>query len=75
MTTYTTNDGDKFTAQTAMDVIGYLQSTGWTEAKDTQGYMEEMAKRVKAQSGATVATDSPENFVAGLVAAGMIKPA
>lgn len=73
MATYTTNDGDKFEAATALDVVQYLRSTGWTEAKDDAGYMEEMAKRVKAQSGAVVPTNTPELFVAGLLAAEMIK--
>lgn len=69
---YRTNQGLLIDAETSLDIIRRLREASWTEQKLTdQAYMEAVADRMYEQ-GIHVSTVSPDIFVAGLLAAGLL---
>ena len=69
---YRTNQGLLIEADTALDVIHRLREASWREEKlSDQAYMEAVADRMYEQ-GIHVSTVSPDIFVAGLLAAGLL---
>ena len=69
---YRTNQGLLIDAETSLDIIRRLREASWTERKLTdQAYMEAVADRMYEQ-GIHVSTVSPDIFVAGLLAAGLL---
>jgi hypothetical protein len=69
---YRTNEGLLIEAETSLDVIRRLRDSSWGEQKlSEQAYMERVADRMYEQ-GIHVATVSPDIFVAGLLAAGLL---
>jgi hypothetical protein len=69
---YRTNHGLLIEAETSLDIIRRLREASWNEQKlSEQAYMEAVADRLYEQ-GVHVSTVSPDIFVAGLVAAGLL---
>jgi hypothetical protein len=69
---YRTNQGLLIEAETSLDIIRRLREASWSEQKlSDQAYMEAVADRMYEQ-GIHVSTVSPDIFVAGLLAAGLL---
>jgi hypothetical protein len=69
---YRTNQGLLIDAETSLDLIRRLRDASWNEQKlSDQAYMEAVADRMYEQ-GVHVSTVSPDIFVAGLLAAGLL---
>jgi hypothetical protein len=69
---YRTNQGLLIEAGTPLDIIRRLREASWNEQKlSEQAYMEAVADRLYEQ-GVHVSTVSPDIFVAGLLAAGLL---
>jgi hypothetical protein len=69
---YRTNQGLLIEAETSLDLIRRLRDASWSEQKlSDQAYMEAVADRMYEQ-GIHVSTVSPDIFVAGLLAAGLL---
>ncbi len=69
---YRTNQGLLIEAETSLDIIRRLRDASWSEQKlSDQAYMEAVADRMYEQ-GIHVSTVSPDIFVAGLLAAGLL---
>lgn len=69
---YRTNQGLLIEADTPLDIIRRLHEASWNEQKlSEQAYMEAVADRLYEQ-GVHVSTVSPDIFVAGLLAAGLL---
>jgi hypothetical protein len=70
---YRTNEGLLIEAETSVDLIRRLREASWSEQNlSDQAYMEAVADRMY-QGGVHVSTLSPDIFIAGLLAAGMLK--
>jgi DNA-binding transcriptional ArsR family regulator len=71
---YRTNQGLLIEADTSLDILRRLREASWNEQKlSEQAYMETVADRLYEQ-GVHVSTVSPDIFVAGLLAAGLLTP-
>ncbi len=69
---YRTKEGLLIEAETSLDLIRGLRDASWGEQKlSDQIYMEAVADRMYDQ-GIHVSTVSPDIFVAGLLAAGLL---
>lgn len=69
---YRTNQGLLIEAETSLDIIRRLRDASWNEQKlSDHAYMEAVADRMYEQ-GVHVSTVSPDIFVAGLLAAGLL---
>lgn len=69
---YRTNQGLLIEAETSLDVVRRLREASWNEQKlSDRAYMEAVADRMYEQ-GVHVSTVSPDIFVAGLLAAGLL---
>jgi hypothetical protein len=69
---YRTKDALLIEADTSIDVIRRLREASWGEQNlSDQAYMEAVADRMYEQ-GIHVSTVSPDIFVAGLLAAGLL---
>jgi DNA-binding transcriptional ArsR family regulator len=69
---YHTNHGLLIEAETSLDIIRRLREASWSEQHlSDQAYMEAVADRMYEQ-GIHVSTVSPDIFVAGLLAAGLL---
>lgn len=69
---YRTNHGLLIEAETSLDIIRRLREASWSEQNlSNQAFMEAVADRVYEQ-GIHVSTLSPDIFVAGLLAAGLL---
>jgi hypothetical protein len=69
---YRTNDGVLIEADTSLDVVRRLRDASWTEQKlSDRAFMEAAADRMY-EKGIHVSTVSPDIFVAGLLAAGLL---
>jgi DNA-binding transcriptional ArsR family regulator len=69
---YHTNHGVLIEAETSVDIIRRLREASWNEQHlSDQAFMEAVADRVYEQ-GIHVSTVSPDIFVAGLLAAGLL---
>lgn len=69
---YRTNQGLLIEAETSLDIIRRLRDASWSEQKlSDAAYMEAVADRMYEQ-GIHVSTVSPDIFVAGLLAAGLL---
>ncbi len=69
---YRTNQGLLIEADTSLDIIRRLREASWNEQKlSEQAYMEAVGDRLYEQ-GVHVSTVSPDIFVAGLLAAGLL---
>jgi DNA-binding transcriptional ArsR family regulator len=69
---YRTNQGLLIEAETSLDIVRRLREASWNEQKlSDRAYMEAVADRMYEQ-GVHVSTVSPDIFVAGLLAAGLL---
>lgn len=69
---YRTNQGLLIEADTPLEIIRRLRDASWNEQKLSEpAYMEAVADRMYEQ-GVHVSTVSPDIFVAGLLAAGLL---
>jgi len=69
---YRTNHGVLVEAETSLDLVRRLRDESWREQKlSDQAYMEAVADRMYEQ-GIHVSTVSPDIFIAGLLAAGLL---
>ena len=69
---YRTNHGLLIEAETSLDAVRRLREASWSEQDlSDQAFMEAVADRMYEQ-GIHVSTVSPDIFVAGLLAAGLL---
>jgi hypothetical protein len=69
---YRTNHGLVIEAETSVDTVRRLREASWSEQDlSDQAFMEAVADRMYEQ-GIHVSTVSPDIFVAGLLAAGLL---
>jgi hypothetical protein len=69
---YRTNHGLLIEAETSVDTVRRLREASWSEQDlSDQAFMEAVADRMYEQ-GIHVSTVSPDIFVAGLLAAGLL---
>jgi hypothetical protein len=69
---YRTNDGLLIEAETSLDTVRRLREASWSEQDlSDQAFMEAVADRMY-EKGIHVSTVSPDIFVAGLLAAGLL---
>jgi hypothetical protein len=69
---YRTNQGLLIEAETSLDAVRRLREASWSEQDlSDQAFMEAVADRMYEQ-GIHVSTVSPDIFVAGLLAAGLL---
>ena len=69
---YRTNHGLLIEAETSLDTVRRLREASWSEQDlSDQAFMEAVADRMYEQ-GIHVSTVSPDIFVAGLLAAGLL---
>jgi len=69
--TYHTSDGAVIEANDARDVVRKLRAMSNTPEQNIQEFMKEVAARVLLQ-GNVVGTNTPTQFVAGLLEAGLL---
>jgi len=73
MKTYVTNSGETIEAANNRDLVRKLRASSWDEQRLTiKAFIKAMARRARLQTGTRVATNTPTNFVAGLVRAGLL---
>ena len=72
MRTYHTNDGAVIEASDARTVVRKLRAISNSPEQDIAAFMQEVAERVFVQNGMVVETNTPTNFVAGLLQAGLL---
>jgi len=73
-TKYVTNDGERFTAANALEVVLHLRMTAWEKTDDSHAkFMADMAARVQEQTGAVLDVSNAATFVTGLLATGLLK--
>lgn len=74
MTTYVTNDQLIINANTPEELVANLNMNSMFGNKQgIQQYMEESSKRLKIQFGIDVAIDTPDHYVADLIAYNIIR--
>lgn len=72
-------DGDYVEASQPLNPLALIETLrqdamAWAPSVSIEDYMEGIRHRAKLQSGADVRIDSPENFVADLLATGFLRP-
>jgi hypothetical protein len=65
--------GEKYSGKTYEDVVKAMAAQKLSKPESLTKYMKQTAKRVKAMSGDSVPTTTPEKFVKGLVKAGFME--
>lgn len=73
MKTFKTTDGEKFSGATAEDVVTQMRRASVNEEPTNAEYMREAAKRYSRVYGVIIRADHPGNFIADLLAGGIIK--
>jgi hypothetical protein len=73
---YISSDGERFAGGTPTQVVEAMAaaSFGRNERRDLPTFMGRTAIRVRRLTGISIASDTPERFLNGLVAAGLLKP-
>jgi len=71
--TYHTNDGEIIKAENAHDLVIKLRAGSREQEDSEQEFMDAIAGRVFQQNGTLVSTASHTDFVAGLIASGLLK--
>jgi hypothetical protein len=66
---FITQDGLKFEAETDEELVREMRKSAFLKGDTVEDYMKLMAARVSSD----IATDSAEEFVAGLISAGFLK--
>jgi hypothetical protein len=71
---FETKDGERYAGDTAFQVVDAMRmASSFTEHKELAEFMRGAAKRWSEFENVIVRADSPENFVADLVAGGILK--
>ncbi len=73
MTTYQTQDGQRYVAVDARGLVDQLRKDSWLGADTSKPKWRQEAALRAAQSGAVVRADSDAHFIADLILAGLIK--
>jgi hypothetical protein len=73
MTTYITDDGEEFLAETHEELVHALRESSRTASASDREYMVEVAERISAQAGIAINTRNATEFVAALIAVGFVK--
>jgi hypothetical protein len=73
MTTYVTNDGEVFDAETASDLVDQMRSAAFNKEADLAAYMARTAETVASMTGATIRSGDPDGFVEDLLGVGFLK--
>lgn len=74
MTTYVTNDGAEFSAESAADVVKKLKALSFADSEiSDDAFMQEVRARVAVQSGATIHLGPMTEFVSDLIRSGFLK--
>lgn len=69
---FTTLDGQKFLAEDELDLVSKLHRASYSPSPSDEKFMHDTAERAQFQVGRFVRSDTPENFVADLIAVGLI---
>lgn len=69
---YRTNDGARFAAQSAEDLVHEMHQASRAPAASDADYMREVAGRIAALGGKPVRIDTATAFVADLLATGYL---
>lgn len=72
MITYTVGQ-HLIAADTPESLVNQMHKSSHTQETNDQAFMVQVANRTKLQTGADVRTDTADNFVRDLIAAGMIE--
>ena len=72
MTTYVVMGKDKFEASTPTEFLQKMHKAAHVPAPSDQEFMADVARRCKLQTGDTISSDTPENFLADLIAAKLV---
>jgi hypothetical protein len=75
MPTYKTNDGETIRGATAAEVIADLRAKSFAPENSKAAFMRGVAARVVIQCSGKVRVHRDEQFVADLVALGLLVPA
>jgi len=70
---YATNDGHRYEANTAEELVEQMHAMSLAQAEDDAAWMKEVAERTTEQSGEKIRSDNQVNFVADLTRIGYIK--
>ena len=73
MPIYFTNDGARFLARDAEDLVRLLRQASRTPSRSDFEFMAQVAQRVALQTGHAIDFTSVTEFVDGLVEAGLIE--
>jgi hypothetical protein len=70
---YTTINGQTFEADSPEELVSQLRESSWVATKDDGDFMYHSSLKAAAQIGKTVRCDTAANYVADLVANGLLK--
>lgn len=73
MTTYVTNDGEVFDAETASDLVDQMRSAAFNKEADLAAYMARTAETVASMTGATIRSGDPDGLIEDLLGVGFLK--
>ena len=73
MTIYQTNDGEKFEATDATDLIGQMRQVAFKKEDDVRAFMAKVAETVTDMTGYPIGSGSPEELVDDLIKTGYLK--
>jgi hypothetical protein len=63
----------RFKAYSSSELVRQMHTASYAPAEDDTTWMEEVADRTELQNGAKLRCDTARNFVADLIAAGLVK--
>ena len=67
MTTYITQKGIKFTAQSATELVEKMQQKEQQSAQKVQDFLNRVARRYQRQDNVFIRATCPETFIADLI--------
>ncbi len=72
-TLYVAENGDKFLAKNAEELVIALHGASWTKAKSHAEWMAQTAQRAKLQTGRPVRHANAVEFVEDMLACGLLR--
>lgn len=74
MTTFVTNDGEKFEAANSKDLVKQMARSSFGETDSSlHQYMQEVASRSQCAASVTLRSDNCDNFVADMLMHNLLK--
>ncbi len=72
MPSYQTNDGAVIEGENPLDFVREFRKLAPEQEESLHAFMVAVAARVLMQNGSQVETDTPANFLAGLIQSGLL---